>query len=450
MATQQRLVPRIAALVCLLLAATVLPGIAAPARASESDRATYIIVLGDRAGDPRSVADEHAHRYGADVQYVYRNAMRGYAAAMSPTAADAIRHDARVRFVTEAAPIEPLGQVTPTGVDRIEADLGSQAAGNGTGAVAGQAVAVLDTGIDVNNPDLNVAGGVACYPGTKATPWDDDDGHGTQVASVLGARDDDEGIVGVAPGVPMYAVTIGGIGGGTTPSLICGLEWVAANATSLGIRVANISFGVKESVDQGGCGTPNGDALHLAVCNVVDKGVTVVAAAGNDGADLQGMAPAEYDEVLAVTATIDTDGKPGGLGAGCYQLGGGYYRDDTAAPFSNWAQPGSADEAHTIAAPGCVTTDVPGGGTSTYSTGTSFASPHAAGAIVDCIASGACTGTPADIIAKVRADAKARAASYGFVGDPNHLTVCTGSGKHKTCTSYAAIYTGYLVYAGAY
>ena len=90
--------------------------------------------------------------------------------------------------------------------------------------------------------------------------------------------------------------------------------------------------------------------------------------------------PAAYDEVLAVTAVSDFDGQPGGLSTMPPCADGKNEQDDSPASFSDYAVPGSADAAHTIAAPGlCITSTWNDGGTQTIS-GTSMASPHVAGA----------------------------------------------------------------------
>ena len=399
---------------CIVCAATFVPAHAVAAAQTRP----YVVVYetGGRADFPvqaETAARERLH--GFRSTHRFRHAIDGFAARLTAEEARALRDDPEVALVEpdrllRAARL-PLadGEAVPTGVQRI----GAASAAAGVHAPSAAAVAVLDTGIDLSHPGLNVRAGPTCT-GDGTGPPADENGHGTFVAGVIGARNDGTGGVGVAPGTELYAVKVLGADGlGYVTDIVCGIDWLTANGPALGIRVANMSLSRDITAD----------ALHLAIRRSVRAGMVYTVAAGNLGVDMALEIPGSYPEVLTATAMSDSDGAPGSTGPapGCRpdEL------DDRFATFSNFAtQP--ADIAHVVAAPGVCILSTGIGGAEMTATGTSAAAPHVAGVVALCMgtaeAPGACAGmTPAEVTQQVRADAAANATpASGFAGDPFH------------------------------
>jgi subtilisin len=409
----------------------------------------YIVVLNDNVSSAAEVAKKHGADEGFTPDLVYKKALNGYATKLSDAQLDKVRSKSEVKFVSldhevEAAqkndsttqkdssstqpsskegataqslvPISP-GDSAPTGVKRINAGTGTNAA-----QPSDVNVAVIDTGIDLSHPDLNVANGTNCV--SPGSPAQDDNGHGTHVAGTIGAKNNGSGVIGVAPGTKLYAAKVlNSSGSGTLSQIICGVDWVTQNTAANNIKVANMSLSGSGLTNDNNCGNTNSDALHLAICNSTTAGVTYVVAAGNSGVNLSGSFPADYPEVLTVTAMGDSDGAPGGTGGAPTCRTG--EADDRYASFSNFAGSGAVQD-HTIAGPGvCINSTWMGGAYNTIS-GTSMAAPHVSGSVANCISNGGAVGpcnslTPAQIISRLRSDAQAHANSNnGFTGDPQH------------------------------
>ncbi|HEY3189575.1 MAG TPA: S8 family serine peptidase [Solirubrobacteraceae bacterium] len=430
----------------LTLFAAVAPSAAMAARPDDRVPGRYIVVYDSSVSSPDSATDAREQRDGFRAALRYGRAVKGFAARLSQAQVDRLQADGAVASITPDRRVRALGalavgEAAPTGVRRLQAVSGTTAR-----EASSVNVAVIDTGIDLDHPDLNVAAGRNCV--NPAAAPDDDNGHGTHVAGTIGARNDGAGVVGVAPGTRLFAAKVlDAQGAGTASQVICGIDWVTSTRTDADptndIAVANMSLGGAGS-PVGSCATTS-DPEHKAICNSVAAGVTYVVAAGNSGWDFdfafQPDLPAAYPQVLTVTALTDSDGQPGGTGGApaCRTS----ERDDRYASFSNYAAT-SAGQAHTIAAPGtCIRSTWLNGGYSTIS-GTSMATPHMTAAVALCLAengvAGPCAGlTPAQIVAKMRADAQqinSLNTWYGFTGDPLHSPV-------------AGRYYGFSPFAGA-
>jgi subtilisin family serine protease len=255
----------------------------------------------------------------------------------------------RIKYIEPDVEVHALGKLVST--EKITSTSAVQTTPWGIGTIAansawditngnGVKVAVIDTGIDNTHPDLsaNVKGGVTFVRGTRS--YLDDNGHGTHVSGTIGAINNGFGVVGVAPGVSLYGVKVlDRTGSGSASNVINGINWAANN----GMQVITMSLGTSSDVQ----------SIHDAVNNARNKGIIIVAAAGNDygGAIIY---PAVYDGVIAVTATDISNNLAG---------------------FSNIGP--QAD----FAAPGVNVYSTYKGGAYATMSGTSMATPHVTGVV---------------------------------------------------------------------
>lgn len=234
-------------------------------------------------------------------------------------------------IVTALGKVSSPNQIIPWGIERIKAPT---IWGSTTADII--KVGVVDTGIYLTHPDLqtNIKGNFNAINSTKT--GNDDNGHGTHVAGIIGALNNTIGVVGAGPDIDLYAIKVlGRNGSGWLSDIIEGLDWAVQN----NMQVINMSLGTASNVQ----------SFHDAIKRVNAAGIVQVAAAGNNSGAVN--YPAAYPEVIAVSAT---DG------------------NDVIASFS------SRGEEVDLAAPGVNIY-------STYKTsyanlsGTSMASPHVAG-----------------------------------------------------------------------
>jgi subtilisin len=328
----------------------------------------YIVVLHEHVQSPEAIGREIAREAGGRLGYVYEYALKGFSLQIPKQALEGIQRNADVNYVATDDVRWAFEQTVPTGIQRINAEDNAGIGIDGSDdSRVDVDVAVIDTGIDFQHPDLNVVGGINCAAGnilrTKCIEGGDDDHyHGTHVAGTIGALDNGIGVVGVAPGARLWAVKVlNSQGSGYTSWIIAGIDWIAQRYEQ--IEVANMSLG----------GSGYNQAEYDAIQGAVAKGIAFAVAAGNSDADANNYSPAAFDNVLTVSALADFDGIPGGEGSPTCRTD----QDDTLADFSNW---GAAVD---IAAPGvCIRSTYPleKGEYGTIS-GTSMASPHAAGAL---------------------------------------------------------------------
>ena len=245
-----------------------------------------IILFKDRP-DASAVA-----RAGGRVLSTY-SIVPGLAAVLPADALEKLRSNPVVVHVEPDAVLRVLGEQVPWGITRIEAP---SAWPTSTGE--GVKVAILDTGIQHDHPDLaaNVKGGVSLLGSENSTDpssWNDGNGHGTHVAGIVAAASNGFGVIGAAPSAWLYAVKVFADNGeGYLSDVIEGIDWCVGN----GIKIINMSFGAEDDY------LP----LRLACDRAYRQGLLLVAAAGNEG-DNGVLYPAKYDSVMAVAATDVND-----------------------------------------------------------------------------------------------------------------------------------------------
>lgn len=288
------------------------------------------------------------------IQSTYGHALKGFTAKLSETQLEALKSDPRVKSIEQdqTLSITPYKGKPGGGgggnTDPQEVPYGTVRVNGGTTSSSHTAW-VIDSGIDLDHPDLNVDvnRSVSFLTGSPSNQSpDDQNGHGTHVAGTIAAIDNTIGTVGVAPGTMVVAVRVlDRRGSGSNSGVIAGVDYVAANGSNG--DVANMSLG-------GGVST----ALDNAVISAAGTGVKFVLAAGNSSTNANNSSPARAN------------------GNNIYTISAMDINDNWAS-FSNYGNP-PID----FCAPGvAVKSSWKDGGYNTIS-GTSMAAPHAAGVLL--------------------------------------------------------------------
>lgn len=249
-----------------------------------------------------------------------------------------VEEDSRINISTKKTANQPSisqqpSQTIPWGISKIQADKTFDLA-----AANKIKVGVIDSGIELNHPDLvdNIKGGFNTIK--HGDSYNDDYGHGTHVAGIIAANNNTIGVVGVAPQVELYAIKIlDSNGNGYLSDLIEGIDWSIKKK----LQVINMSFSLVDS-----------QTLHDAIIKAYQAGIVEIAAAGNSYSNPVGY-PAAYPEVISVSSTDEND------------------------QLSIFSSTGKVD----IAAPGSNIYSTYKGSFYATESGTSMSAPHITGAV---------------------------------------------------------------------
>jgi subtilisin len=316
----------------LVVLSILLSFLAVPAGAIQEDKDNEKIpVLINFKGKTNA---ELVKAYGGNVKHEY-TIVPAIAAELPQKAIDALSKNPNIAFIEPDGQAQILADEVPWGITRINAVTAQSEGFTGTGIK----VAVLDTGIDYNHPDLkaNYLGGYD-FVNQDNDPMDDHS-HGTHVAGTVAAASNGIGVLGAAPQAGLYAVKVADSSGYCSYSnIIAGINWAVDNNAD----IITMSLG----------GTSSSSTLKSACDNAYSTGVVIVGAAGNSGGAV--IYPAAYSSVIAVAAVDSTNTR------------------------TSWSCYGPEVE---FAAPGVSIRSTMPGGLYGSKSGTSMATPHVTGAV---------------------------------------------------------------------
>jgi len=328
----------------------------------------YIVLLNEEIKDVGTLSSAGRESYVLDfltskkidkhrITYIYSSVVLGFAAYLTEEQARNLSSDPKVSLVE----IDKQFSVDPTetiSVDKSDKPLAnSQVVPWGISAVGGFIVTerssrlgwIVDTGIDLYHPDLNVDVNLSrtfVRTGIDSTTPNDFHGHGTHVAGIIAAKNNDFGVVGVAAGNKVVAVKVlSSSGGGWWSDVIAGLDYISKSGKQGDVVNMSLGGGVYPAVDQ-------------AVVALGAKGFLVVLAAGNSSTNASTFSPARANGRNVITVSA-------------------HDINDNFASFSNYGNP-PID----YCAPGVSIYSTYINGSYATKSGTSMAAPHVAGILL--------------------------------------------------------------------
>lgn len=329
----------------------------------DSAYSSYIVTLNGGDGNStlslsadakvKEVLDRHA--INADqVTFTYDKVMLGFAANLTDLQVRALKADKTVVLVEKDQEYLTNDNTNENGgtINAQTIPWGITAVGGSTDAGAGTGIAwIIDTGIDLTHPDLNVNTSLSktfVTSGNDGLSANDLNGHGSHVAGIVGAKNNTIGSIGVCAGAELVAVKVLNYrGSGLTSQIVAGINYVAGKLVAGKLNVVNMSFGGSIST-----------TMDNAVRNLATKGALIVIASGNSGANSNSFSPARVEANGVYTISAHDN-----IGA--------------FATFSNYSN-GPID----FSAPGVsIYSTYKNGGYTTLS-GTSMAAPHVAGILL--------------------------------------------------------------------
>ncbi|MGD9533254.1 MAG: S8 family serine peptidase, partial [Candidatus Nitrosocosmicus sp.] len=333
----------------------------------------YIVWLNENiTTDPETVSDEYS--INGNIKFVFQDPP-GFVINTNGTSnenekmfIDKLIKDPRILAINQdlngkIASLRYNNQTVPDGLERINANILNFTGIHSNNTVRNSSsnldfsnvdIAILDTGISLTHPDLNVYKNVSFIDGVDN--GNDDLGHGTHIAGIAAAKDNAQGILGVAPGAKLWAIKVCDKDGNCpVSSQVKAIQYVNDHANE--IDIVNLSIE-----------NPPSSKLDKAVNDSLSKGLIYVVAAGNSNQSVALTSPARVPGVISVSAISDSDGKCGGKGNQTFAG-----NDDYAAFFSNYGK--SID----FAAPGVNIFSTYLNDGYAFDSGTSMAAPFVAG-----------------------------------------------------------------------